>query len=402
MGFDAVQAFFDGLHVFFRWVFTTLFMGPAMFLVALVIMLQWHVRKAFPDAQFLQPVRNLLGRPSTRMRRVGLNIFILQIYFDPGMPEFIQCRKFSSAILAILLETIVLRYGIRRLASKLLTEEQAGEPLWSPLLELQADEPPDPDPDPRWDDDPDAEPGGDLTESMYMDLTVGFHSVLPVFLVQMALMAFYINQLNDPKSDTKDAKNVRFGYWIVGVMIQLFAGEQQLGSPYCRKFWKQVLTSDKQSPVYHVSERIVKVYDVLPLPYGKVWRARSWMDFVMNSMARDLLMYTFPIMLCVEDPLDFVKDCCAVFFITTLDDTGFEKAKTIPQMMVRLKFNIFYDHMKANNETTIPLRFTKEEAESAKFDPTVWDQFENQRGFVSFLMPDVKVLDHMMENIEPE
>mmetsp|Transcript_69368 Transcript_69368/g.206604 ORF Transcript_69368/g.206604 Transcript_69368/m.206604 type:complete len:407 (+) Transcript_69368:70-1290(+) len=401
---DAVEAVYDDFHAFFRVFFVHLFVRPIMLLLALATMVQWHVRKSFNWAEFVQPLRNALGRPSTYGRRVALNVLILQIYFDPDMPDFVQHRKFFLSVLAIIFETIILRHGLKLLAIQIKGKEMDAPPLRSRLLELQAIEEPEVDLDPRWDDDPDAEPGGDLTESMYMDLTVGFHSILPIFIIQLSLMAFYIDELNDPSSDTKDSSKVEFGYWLVGVLIQLFAANQLLGSPYNGQFWKQVLTADPENPVCKVSEKSVRVFGVVQCRYWRVWLIRSWMDFLVNSIARDMLMYTFPIMLCVEEPLDFVKDCCAVFFITTLDDTGFEKAKTIPQMMVRLKFNIFYDHIKTTKgeDQEIPLKFTKDEAESAKFDPMVWDQFEKQRGYVSPFLPQAKLLDHMMDNVEPQ
>lgn len=47
-------------------------------------------------------------------------------------------------------------------------------------------------------------------------------------------------------------------------------------------------------------------------------------------------MYTFPIMLSVEDPLDFVKDCTAVLFISQLDDI--EKARPLAEILIKLKY----------------------------------------------------------------
>merc|ERR1719195_784566 len=43
-------------------------------------------------------------------------------------------------------------------------------------------------------------------------------------------------------------------------------------------------------------------------------------DFLINAVARAIICGTAPIMLCVEGPLDFVKDATAVFFIIKLDD----------------------------------------------------------------------------------
>lgn len=87
---------------------------------------------------------------------------------------------------------------------------------------------------------------------------------------------------------------------------------------------------------------------------------RSYMDCLVNSIARDIILYTFPLMLCVEGPLDFVKDCTAIFFLTTLDDTGPEKPRTLSQMLARLKFNIFYEYQmsREKQEHKITVKFS--------------------------------------------
>merc|ERR1712039_119727 len=53
--------------------------------------------------------------------------------------------------------------------------------------------------------------------------------------------------------------------------------------------------------------------------------ARFFLDFMINAVARSIIRGTVPIMLCVEGPLDFVKDVTAVFFILKLDDIDSDK-----------------------------------------------------------------------------
>merc|ERR1712176_1402950 len=49
-------------------------------------------------------------------------------------------------------------------------------------------------------------------------------------------------------------------------------------------------------------------------------------------------MYTFPIMVCVEGPLDFVKDCTAVLFISQLDDL--DDPKDLKELIIKVKFRL--------------------------------------------------------------
>mmetsp|Transcript_36290 Transcript_36290/g.115476 ORF Transcript_36290/g.115476 Transcript_36290/m.115476 type:complete len:443 (-) Transcript_36290:104-1432(-) len=430
-GNDQLQGVYQDGHVVFRFIFVHVLMNDFVFAMAVLLILQWHVMHAFSAAPWMQDAKAALGMPRRNVRRMGLNLLILQIYFSPGMPLFVQHRKFVLSVLLTIFETVVLYNGMIALANSTVEVRRkrlstvAAESLDAGLLEAAAAaaaaeaeaEPPaeeadevmpaeeaDEERDPRWDENPDIDGGADdLTASMYMDLTVGFHSILPIFVIQLALVAFYINELNDPKSDTKDASNAQYGYWLVAVIIQLYASEQQLGTAWNRKYWKKVLTFDPRQTTTHVAKQTLSLYGKVETTYRTEWTMRSYMDYAVNSLARDLIMFTFPIMLCVEGPLDFVKDCTAVFFMTTLDDTGFEKAKTIAQMMVRLKFNIYYEHLRDTSgaDLDIPLKFTAEEAKSAEFDPMVWDQFELQRGYKSPHIPGKSVLDYMMEMTEP-
>merc|ERR1712151_52246 len=67
---------------------------------------------------------------------------------------------------------------------------------------------------------------------------------------------------------------------------------------------------------------------------------RQCMDFGVNAVVRSIVLHTFPILLSVEDPLDFVKDCTAVFFITTLDDLDFPK--DLIEMGIKMKFQLLW------------------------------------------------------------
>eukprot|EP00421_Protoceratium_reticulatum_P061043 CAMPEP_0168487160 /NCGR_PEP_ID=MMETSP0228-20121227/67492_1 /TAXON_ID=133427 /ORGANISM="Protoceratium reticulatum, Strain CCCM 535 (=CCMP 1889)" /LENGTH=410 /DNA_ID=CAMNT_0008503767 /DNA_START=30 /DNA_END=1264 /DNA_ORIENTATION=- len=396
---DAVQGFFNDGHSFGRAMFHDIVMTKLMFVAALFLVVQWHVRTAFARAPWMRSVKESWGHAKRNVRRIGLNIIILHVYFNPSMPEFIQRRKFTGSLALIYVETYLLYHAVRYLAYRTIPKDlnrasvvedhkppvvedsaRGGTSILEPLLMLEDAYIEDEDPDPRWDDDPDDDGGeDDLTDSMYMDLTVGFHSILPIFIIQVALLLFYINELNDPDSDTKDEHKVEFGYWIIGVLIQLFAG-----------LVEEIAESNPVAETSKVSKQTLYLYDKIPVTYLK-------------DVARDLIMFTFPIMLCVEEPLDFVKDCTAVFFMVSLDDLGFEKAKTVAQMMVRLKFNIYYEHLKvhAGLDLEIPLRFTEDEAKSAEFDPMAWDQFENQREYVSPHLKETTLLEYMRSNIEP-
>jgi hypothetical protein len=216
-----------------------------------------------------------------------------------------------------------------------------------------------------------------------------------MFIIQCGLLGFFVSELNGNGKD-KNPDKVEFGYWLVGILMQLYTSHQQLGPPYNREYWAAVLNMEPE-----MAKQPIWLYDKIKVTYGIEWRLRSCMDLLISSVARDIIMFTFPIMLCVEGPLDFVKDCTAVFFLTTIDDLEFANAKTMEQMVTRLKFNIFYDHLQKNRGTDLemPLKFTPKEAASAIYDANSWDQFEKQRSYESpYITPRMPLLDYMLEN----
>jgi len=420
---------YDGAHAITEFLFINIFQSDLVLLIGFVLVLQWHARVAFHHQPWIRPVRAILGAPRRNMRRFGLDIIVLQLFYDPTMPDFVKKNRYVASMIMIVFENVLLFEASKLLAETLLKgadkpaeaepvesnyremEDTDGDAEGSGIRRLSAvlgmslpfdmgeinmDEADNMD-DPRWDkdDDPDndGEAGGG-TENLYMDLTTPFSGMAPVFLIQIFLLLFYNREMNDPGGDEHKVKKVEFGYWVVGVMIQLYAGEQQLGKPFNRKYWGSLLWAKKLDDsdeecetTAAVAKQNAKIYDCIPgLTYQHEWTLRALMDYLVNGVSRDIIMFTFPIMLCVEEPLDFVKDCTAIFFLTTLDDTPFEKQKSRPRMLTRLKFNMCFENLKARGydaDPIIPLPFTLEEARSVEINEMEWDQFESQREYAS-------------------
>merc|ERR1712217_44984 len=115
---------------------------------------------------------------------------------------------------------------------------------------------------------------------------------------------------------------------------------------------------------------------------------RMWMDYVVNGLARTIVLFTFPLLISTEGPLDFVKDCTAVFFLTQLDDIDANDAKNIYTMTARIKFSLFWEHYtnnkyegKDDEALKIPIRLSYDEkiAMDEPADNSVKDHFELQR-----------------------
>merc|ERR1712136_491690 len=61
-----------------------------------------------------------------------------------------------------------------------------------------------------------------------------------------------------------------------------------------------------------------------------------------NAVIRETLKFTTPILVNSEEPLDFVKDCMAIFFLTQLDDLTEEFSLSIFELRALVKYSILH------------------------------------------------------------
>merc|ERR1712032_1386950 len=133
------------------------------------------------------------------------------------------------------------------------------------------------------------------------------------FIAQVGLMGYYMFSLNsDP--DTHNVESVSFLKWFFAVVLTIIAGEDEVGAPFNQEFWdhlcEQKIASLKR-PVFGCLWQTERRYE---------FRCRMVLSFIVNRIFRGIILGTGPILLCVCGPMDFIKDCLAIFFITKLDD----------------------------------------------------------------------------------
>lgn len=140
-------------------------------------------------------------------------------------------------------------------------------------------------------------------KSKYMDFSRGWGTVVLTFFCQVMLFILFYLYVN---ADTvsHDRCNIMVVAWIVSVAVVLEAGLEEAGDAYHPELWEQVK-----------NELEKKDYD-----FQKEFRLRRTFDFLVNSFVREALLGVTPIILCVESPIDIVKDVLAVFFICKFDD----------------------------------------------------------------------------------
>eukprot|EP00448_Togula_jolla_P026063 CAMPEP_0170650292 /NCGR_PEP_ID=MMETSP0224-20130122/45729_1 /TAXON_ID=285029 /ORGANISM="Togula jolla, Strain CCCM 725" /LENGTH=498 /DNA_ID=CAMNT_0010981953 /DNA_START=53 /DNA_END=1549 /DNA_ORIENTATION=- len=350
---DKLEAILFGFKLFVNVVFEYLVTSDLTLLISLLMILQWHYRHFFPETWLVVKIDELAGGPPRRIwRRLGLNLWILQFYYDPDIPDlfqdFVKKRKFIASLALVVFDNLVIYFGFYLISHAPCLQSDKSEE--GHALQKKEDTKPEEGhvrqhlDDPTW---PDEDADGDATDdaqSMYTDLTVPFRKVFTVWVIQVMLFFLYIEHLNLDKH-THDICKVQYGFWFLAILIQLFQGDKQLGSPFNFDYWYNLKKED-ESRVSGESLRNCqhKLWYFIPLTHKWDWFLRAVMDFSINSTCRYVIMYTFPIMLCVEEPLDFVKDCMAVFFMTTLDDI--EQGKSLNEMLIKLKFNALWERVK--------------------------------------------------------
>eukprot|EP00413_Alexandrium_margalefii_P048421 CAMPEP_0204607582 /NCGR_PEP_ID=MMETSP0661-20131031/59800_1 /ASSEMBLY_ACC=CAM_ASM_000606 /TAXON_ID=109239 /ORGANISM="Alexandrium margalefi, Strain AMGDE01CS-322" /LENGTH=542 /DNA_ID=CAMNT_0051619005 /DNA_START=29 /DNA_END=1657 /DNA_ORIENTATION=+ len=381
---DKLKQFFDGCKNAARRVLKPILLSDTMFYLSMLMVLQWHVRFHFGDwihrKFFDGSMTKRQVKPMMTLRKIGINIMILGIYYDDTLMDWVSAvvknRAFISSIGLVFIDSVVLYYGFQLLAictvggfgSKSISGQGGLEDWISPL----------------GDDDDGICADKAAANNVYEDLTGRFRRVTPVWIVQIMLVAFYIEELNS-NQDTKNIENVDFIYWVVAVLFQMHGGDDQVGEGFNFKYWNYVLplTSGKEmmekaiasveqeaaagSPEHAVplvpaearspdANRKIwlhkkflelgdywhKVFWVVPMKLQYEWFIRMFMDFSVNSVSRSIILYTVPIMVSVEGPLDFVKDLTAVMFITMLDNIDGDP-KDLDEVSVKIKFMLYYE-----------------------------------------------------------
>merc|ERR1712032_1793897 len=97
----------------------------------------------------------------------------------------------------------------------------------------------------------------------------------------------------------------------------------------------------------------------VPLKREVAWR---WaMDWLINSLCYKILCLTFPMAFLSSDGLsDFLQNCTAVFFITTIDDLNGQYEVSAKTLLQRLKRELFRDSDESEAVVTKTLNAVEE------------------------------------------
>lgn len=156
-------------------------------------------------------------------------------------------------------------------------------------------------------------------KNQYMCVPRKFRRCLLYFFVQGGLMCYFVFHLNNDE-DTRDRSKLSIVKWLIGLVITAIAGDDESGSNYDWLFWRRMFVNlhDRHTLPCEGARRYI--FWFFPVSLAFEWRCRQTMDFIVNALFRAILIGLAPILLCVEDPMDFIKDVLAIFFVVKLDD----------------------------------------------------------------------------------
>eukprot|EP00927_Polykrikos_kofoidii_P034878 TRINITY_DN29496_c0_g1_i3.p1 TRINITY_DN29496_c0_g1~~TRINITY_DN29496_c0_g1_i3.p1 ORF type:complete len:465 (+),score=60.32 TRINITY_DN29496_c0_g1_i3:58-1452(+) len=274
----------------------TFLYGTGIFYCAWLFILQFHVLRLDRVKQMFNRGRNgpLPDHGNRALRTFGQHIIVLQIYYAPGLADFTSGNAFTCSVAFLTFDTTVLYYFWRAVADKYNEGESSA--------------------------DKDSKKADLKINNVYMDTKKSLlGSTLVTFFAQFGLMLYYVYELNSGEAgrNTRDPGNASLIKWLTAVAVITVSGEDEIGKCFASATWKEVLG--------RVDKELDRVDKENPRGLEWLWLklpilVRIVCDFVINGTCYSLVLGTVPIMLCVEGPLDFVKDTLAIFFIVKLDD----------------------------------------------------------------------------------
>jgi hypothetical protein len=152
--------------------------------------------------------------------------------------------------------------------------------------------------------------------TQYQDVGTPLVRLCILTVAQTIMIYFYFNAMEAEGALTPQA----YSFWMAAIPVQIVA-KTQMGTPFCEEicFWNDILHAEAGSVVQRGDD---KDAPTIQLSYSSCL-IRAAMSYYANCWNIALIALTLPLfLLSAATGGDFVKDCFAVVFITTLDDLG--------------------------------------------------------------------------------
>eukprot|EP00928_Gymnodinium_smaydae_P057369 TRINITY_DN40620_c0_g1_i1.p1 TRINITY_DN40620_c0_g1~~TRINITY_DN40620_c0_g1_i1.p1 ORF type:complete len:355 (-),score=75.89 TRINITY_DN40620_c0_g1_i1:189-1253(-) len=169
-----------------------------------------------------------------------------------------------------------------------------------------------------------------VVKNKYMDPSVPSRRISLLFIGQLGLMCYFIYTLNDD-DDSHDINKINFVKWGLALILTMCVDDDEAGAVYVKSYWipdsfmygkaelRKVCIFEHPIAI-ELADKAREIFMFVSIPHGIDWKLRRYMDALINVLFRTVIMATAPMLLCTEEPIDFIKDCLALFFISKLDD----------------------------------------------------------------------------------
>jgi len=241
--------------------------------IALAAIVLWHLLRHFWCKNIIPFARN-----------ASLGVLVFNIFYHEGLPDFMHNNPFTSSCTMLCFESAFFKL-LELILHKLEKNDDNAE------------------------EDRTTNPRSKLLNyrivNKYQKLSSPFSSTFLLFLCQLTLGLYYVYDLNS-RTSKRGWGDVVVWRWFIGLCLCNLAGENEVGTEFVFDFWLNL--REALGPLADKRTRICEIW------------ARGIMSAIVNQFFRRIILGTAPVLLGVEGPLDFIKDCLAVFFITKLDD----------------------------------------------------------------------------------
>mmetsp|Transcript_112493 Transcript_112493/g.363269 ORF Transcript_112493/g.363269 Transcript_112493/m.363269 type:complete len:430 (+) Transcript_112493:66-1355(+) len=157
----------------------------------------------------------------------------------------------------------------------------------------------------------------DDVKTRYMDFKMPLYTLVLYWFCQVALAMYFIYFLNADAS-THDVTQVSFVKWVIATVLTMIVNEDEAGAAYDGgSEWDDVREKAKDLKIDTSKWYLNGIY----VNFTLETHIRQYLfDAMVNGLVRSLILAVAPIMLSTEEPMDFIKDVLALFFIVKLDD----------------------------------------------------------------------------------
>jgi hypothetical protein len=162
-----------------------------------------------------------------------------------------------------------------------------------------------------------------MASNAFQDLGTSFVRLAILICAQVVFFGFFVMEMIDEVNLTYKA----YRYWLAAIPMQ-FISRSMLGRSICNEVacWNRLFHLEAGTPIVREKEGMSTTI----LQNKASILVRAAMSFYVNNVCMTLIALTLPLfMMSSATDIDFVKDCFAVVFITTLDDIA-EIQLTIP------------------------------------------------------------------------